>query len=305
MYSLKKIVIFVILILVAGNVTACVVYKPTYMLSDSEAEDDNIFTFEENNTLEIVVSENEKFILYFPEEQKARVLATQEIWHYGYGEWIRDGVAIPVFVSEEPQSLRNDAEIVNRTKYDYRAFCIWYAYENAEHFECEKFVPKAARDKTCYIAMLVNDVSNPVIRRWKQGARVCDHMWGKETPVECTTYFRLENDKWDYVDDNWWSFIHCNEGEEYIYSCEKGGFYFDAKTGCGEWKVNEIIVPIEVRFDNRRFLMNIYDKSNGKLILFASGYMESKDVAVFDVLSGDMFYKNSMKELIIKKKLFK
>ena len=277
----KLIAVFFVIALIAVLSSACTVLGSGCILrdiiydNDEETKDDkvkNFYTFEENNTLEVIVSENEKFILYFPANETYIHEQTGEPWHSGYGEWIKDGVAIPVSVMEEPEDNGHIFFKANFENYEYRGLWVYYNAEYAEYFKCEESLPDPLASATgCPIAMIINDSNNPTMKRWDSpGASSTHGDWEDEIiTVACSTYSRSGNDKWNYVDDDYWSFTHWEENEEVIYSCEKWNFSFNAKTGIGEWNVNGTTVPIMITFKKREYLMQIYNTDTGDRILSA------------------------------------
>jgi len=302
-YFSRLIICIYILILVAMSLSSCTIVDTrcvfdNYVHNEKPKKPINTFTFEENNTLEVIVSENEKFILYFPANETYIHEQTGEPWHRGYGEWIKDGVAIPVRVREEPEDDDRIIFDANETNYEYRGFEISYDVERARNFNCAKNIP----DASSYIALVVNDTENSVIKWWDSGYYPYNVKWDAPNDVMCNTYSRSEDDKWNYVDDDYWEFIHYDENEECTYSCDSINFSYDSMTKQGVWITNETTVPIRIEFDTIMFMIRIYDISTNKEILEASGYIRDENTAVFNEYWGDMIYADSVSEFIVEKR---
>lgn len=108
---------------------------------------ENHFTFEDYNVLEVIVSDSEKFVLYDTEIDD---------YESGIGEWIKDGVSYPIaFMDYDNNHLSGKhANIIIVPNANYGIY--WNTKDTDE-------MPPV-------IAMINNDTTNPGLYRWSTGA---------------------------------------------------------------------------------------------------------------------------------------
>lgn len=213
---------------------------------------ENHFTFDGYNVLEVIVSDSEKFILYDIENDDAES---------GVGEWIKDGVSYPInFMDYDRKYLDGKhANIVITPNENYGNY--W------NESDCEGMPP--------VIAMINNDTENPGLYRWSEGAY--PYNWEFEDvkiPVQYVTYTRNDLNDCSYIPEKAELFYSLND-ESASFISDELHFWFDGKTGEGFWSLNDIDIPIIASFEKSQFLLsvryNTADERQGVLIFSAIG----------------------------------
>ncbi|MBQ9106373.1 MAG: hypothetical protein IJY56_00620 [Clostridia bacterium] len=110
-----------------------------------------------------------------------------------------------------------------------------------------------------------------------------------------------ENIDFSITSSQWKDFI--NYDDSTVYQSLEHSFWYSPNTGVGEWKVNDIVIQIEIELLRHGPGIKIYDISNGdkKLILYAAGALSNNDTLILDCIDGDMFYNNSVESLTLTK----
>ena len=114
------------------------------------------YNFESYNTLELTVSDKEKFVLTI-EPELVDDSDPDNMRFAGYGDWHKDGLVYPVYFFEKEF---NDIE---EAPNGCRGFIIVYDFRRVAEYEV--YVP----DDFYAIAMIINDSNNPMIKRWVSG----------------------------------------------------------------------------------------------------------------------------------------
>jgi len=58
-----------------------------------------------------------------------------------------------------------------------------------------------------------------------------------------------------------------------------------------------------ITFKTREYLMQIYNTDTGDRILSAVGYIQDENTAVFNIYWGNMYYENTMGDLVLEKSI--
>lgn len=107
--------------------------------------------------------------------------------------------------------------------------------------------------------------------------------------------------EWTYPSKEWEEFISVEDDKNASYICEKGNFSCDAKSMQGFWLTNNVSVLIRIEFDPLSYQMKIYDAYTNECILSAKGNMQDENTAVFTEYTGNMFYNNTLGDIVVKK----
>lgn len=283
-----KIIFLMVVILMTVFLSGCSLLD--FLFANEVKQTSNIFNFDSYDTLEISISENEKFVL-----QKQSDLEWNNIGqtgYSGYGEWINNDLAIPVCFIESWDNDYSDKE-----RKVVRYFEVFYDKEKLAYFDLESKAPEVYLHSR--IMRAFNDADNPRINWCNQQEK---DSWDKEDiSVKYTTYERNPNDKWEYVSDDWWFFIN-NNGNA-VYRCEEWGFNYDTQTDSGLWSVNGKEIPIKIEFETDISAMKIYDLSEESKCIFDGKQAVFKDnnSVTFKECTQTMFYKDTKGEMVLKK----
>lgn len=213
---------------------------------------ENHFTFDGYNVLEVIVSDSEKFILYDTENDDGES---------GVGEWIKDGVSYPIDFMDYDRKHRagKHANIVI-----------------TQHTDCGNYWNTSDRDKTPpVLAMINNNSEDPGLYRWSKGAY--PYNWKFEDtkiPVQYRTYTREDlNDRF-YIPEKAAQFYSL-DNENISFVSDELNLWFYGKTGEGYWTLNDIDIPIIASFDQSQFILSVYynttDEREGMIIFSMSG----------------------------------
>lgn len=226
-------------------------------LTDSDGNtyyiiNENHFTFEGYNVLEVIVSDSEKFILYDTENDDCES---------GIGEWIKDGISYPIsFMDYDRKQLGGKhADIVISLDSYYGNY--WKASDI-------EGMPPA-------IVMINNDSENPGLYRWSTGTQ--PYNWEFENTkvsVQYRTYTRDDLHERFYIPEKAAQFYSL-EGENVSFVSDELDICFNGKTGEGFWTLNDVDIPIIASFDQSQFTFfvryNTADERQGILIFSAMG----------------------------------
>lgn len=214
---------------------------------------ENHFTFEGYNVLEVIVSDSEKFILYDIKDDDSET---------GIGEWIKDGVSYPIdFIDYDYKQRGGKHANIVITIGDYSREAYWNEVPTDE-------IPGV-------IAMINNDIENPGLYRWSTGAY--PYNWKFENtkvPVQYITYTR--DDLYDriYIPEKAVQFYSL-DNENISFVSDELNLCFNGITGEGYWTLNDIDIPIIASFDQSQFVFSVQyntsDERQGILIFSATG----------------------------------
>ena len=239
----------------------------------------NYFRFDTYDTLEIIVSENERFVLYD---------CTNDHAEEGIGEWIKNGTSIPVW-------FYND----NHMAYNIHGDIIIYPNEDA----CRYLDQDDRQQLTPFIAKIKNDTEHVCLYWWESGNYRYNDQYSSEVSVNYKTWKRSENNQWAYIPERAYSFYSIsNQGTTYI--CEEAFITFDGNTGLGTWTVNGQKIPVIASFDKESFIFilrfNTTDDRKGKVIFECAGESINEMEAIYSVSICPDFYDASFMFKMIK-----
>ncbi len=238
----------------------------------------NYFAFDTYNALEVTVDENEKFILYDVADDGEE---------YGFGEWIRDGVAVMVVFTNDGDSGydRHGDLIVSRDDYN--------PYDTSA-------------SEAGYIARIANDSEAPSLRKWRSGHFPYDVKFNSERiSVDVATHTVEQPFDTLYLPQCALSFYGIDQESENTYYCDEIGLAFDRSTGEGSCIINGEAVPITVFFDMERFELtvryNTADDRKGVTILSALGESIKETEATYSIMSTSEFSNISAESITVRK----
>lgn len=285
---LRIIAVIMCFVLMVSCFSGCI-----FRLFGADEEEVVTFDFEGYNSLEVVVSDSEKFILFFTEEGIEYLKNNQEDHSYsGYGEWIKDGVARPVYIAED------DAD---NAFFDYTDG-IRIDYDKEKDFYADSYITENYSNT---IAIIVNNAKEPTLRWYSDGGyNSMPYTWGDTVPVTVSTVNRDLNEKWSYISEAWTEFASVDREKGTRFVCNEQNFFYDAGLCEGEWNVNGTKIPIRIEFKEDRPCMEIYDTRydtrGDRLILTAEGYeIIDENTIKFNNLTGNMFYSDTVKSITI------
>ena len=219
--------------------------------SKSYIINENHFTFDSYNILEVIVSDNEKFILYDFKSGNNES---------GIGEWIKDGVSYPIAFMDHDRK-HPDGKHANIVIFPDDYYGYW------SKSDVEGLSP--------VIAQINNDTENPGLYRWSDGAH--PYNWEFENTkvsVEYITYTRNDLNSQFYIPEKAARFYSLN-GENISFSSDELNLWFNGKTGEGYWTLDGIDIPIIASFNVSQFSFsvryNTTDERQGILIFSATG----------------------------------
>lgn len=213
---------------------------------------ENHFTFEDYNVLEVIVSDSEKFVLYDTEIDD---------YESGIGEWIKDGVSYPIaFMDYDNNHLSGKhANIIIVPNANYGIY--WNTKDTDE-------MPPV-------IAMINNDTTNPGLYRWSTGAYLYNCKF--ETKKEDVQYLTYTNNALSdhlYIPEKVAYFYSSNK-EDITFASDELNIWFDGETGEGFWTLDNIDIPIIASLDQSQFILSVHyntaDEKQGMLIFSMSG----------------------------------
>lgn len=213
---------------------------------------ENHFTFDGYNVLEVIVSDSEKFILYDTQKDDRET---------GIGEWIKDGVSYPIdFIDYDRDHRGGKHANIVITPNEY--------YENYWQISDRQEMPPV-------IAMINNDTQNPGLYRWSDGAH--PYNWEFEdtkVSVQYRAYTRDDLNGLFYIPQKAAQFYELESGKTSFVSDELH-LSFDGKTGEGFWMLNGVEIPVIASFDQNQFgfsvRYNTGDERQGVLVFSATG----------------------------------
>ena len=258
---MKKVLSIILISILLLVFASCDFQTPTSdqkeYLTDSDGNtyyivNENHFTFDDYNVLEVVVSDSEKIILYDTKNDDRES---------GIGEWIIDGISYPIsFMDyEREHSGGKHANIVISPDAYYGNY--WQTSDT--------------KDNPPLIAMINNDTENPGLYRWSHGTQLYNVKFEDEkTPVQYVTYTRNDLDDRYYIPQKAAKFYSADT-DNISFVSEELSLSFNGKTGEGIWQLNGIDIPVIASFDKDQFILyvryNTTDEREGNLIFEAKG----------------------------------
>jgi len=253
---------------------------------------ENHFKFDMYNILEVVVSETERFILYNYDYTEENSLS-------GTGEWIKDGVSIPIYFDDGSHStLYGHDDIV--IQYDISS--IYYKDNMIPEDEFE--------NKHWHIAKIHNDTEKPGLS-WCTSANSYypyNDKYGDEIDVEYKVYTRDDLSDGKYIPERAKSFYSANDKHNVSFVSNEIGLKFDAKTGKGTWALNDKSYTIIASFNQEDFTFSVRydtkDQMNGYEIFSGKGKSIDENVVVYDLtFLPDNCYDDTLTTIEIKKQI--
>lgn len=226
---------------------------------------ENYFKFDTYNVLEVIINDNEKFILYDTEDDGTEM---------GYGEWLRNGKSIPIFFSSDTITF-----YVGNT-YLHGDIYIYFDSANPYFFDEET-------DLQYYIAKLSNDESNPKLYWWEYGHYPYNVTFIDESVQVSLNKLTIDNLPHDFylnsIQRQFWTW-----GEDSIFYFENMDLCFSSMAGTGVWKNGPDEYPVKVDIDVKNFKIYVFfdtaDKNNGKLFFVAEGVSLDESAASCNIL---------------------
>lgn len=218
----------------------------------------NHFKFDTYNTVEVVISDEERFILYDIEDDDAE---------NGFGEWIKGNFSIPIYFSEYSYgdtSYKHTDIVIFSDQYD-----VYYA--------------GGADDYPHIIAKIHNDVGDPRLYWCTTSNNYFPYRdeYGEEVSVEYKMYEGNFGES-SYVPERARDFYRSIG----TYSCAELELEFDS-TGNGMWTLNDTTYPVIVSFNEELFSFsvryNTTDERDGYLIFSGEGTEISVNEASYNI----------------------
>lgn len=255
--------------------------SPTTDSADNEYNvlNKNYFRFDIYDTLEVIVSDNERFVLYDHVKDQAEE---------GIGEWIKDGNSLPV-------RFYND----NGTAYNIHGDIIIYPNADA----CRYLGLDVSHQLTPFVAKIKNDSEQICLYWWESGNYPYNDQYGDKVSVKYRTYQRSELDQWAYIPEKAYSFYSGLDQETAVFSCTEASFSFSGFSCLGTWTINGEEIPVKAVFDKENFsfylLFNTADDRNGEIIFEGAGESITETEAIYTIMICPNFYdENSTIKLI-------
>lgn len=215
--------------------------KPVETFTDSSGNkyaNENYFRFDSYDTVELIISATEKFVLYDN---------TKDDYESGVGEWHKNGIVLPI-------EFHDFSPI---TSWSHGDIYIWYNESALAYLPLD-----VQFETTPFIAKIDNDSENPMVSWWKSGNFVYNASFHEKASVECVKRTRGEDERWLYISNEAYDFYNVEDGQKVTYSCPEGNFQWDGTTGEGVWTVNDIIIPVRVSFNIRSFQFFVFEKTD-------------------------------------------
>lgn len=268
---MKRIIAFLCVICITLTFAGCDSLEQTsasrVYYTDEHGEEyyninDNYFTFEGYNVLEVIVNDSEKFILYDYEKDQGET---------GYGEWIKDGVSYPIDFIDSTCNYpggRHGNIVISKEE--------GVSYSSGEYRRKYDFWEDDIHDKTPPVfAMINNDQENPGLYRWSDGAYPYNWEFEKtKVSVQYKTYTREDLHDRVYIPEKLAQFYSSNT-DNTSFSLNGLDLSFNGKTGEGVWKLNGVDIPIIASFNQDEFTLsvryNTKDEREGLEIFLAEG----------------------------------
>ena len=213
---------------------------------------ENYFTFDGYNVLEVIVSDSEKIILYDTENDDGES---------GVGEWIKDGVSYPIdfmdYDRKHPGGKHANIVIT-------------------PHANCGNYWNTSNGNETLHlIAMINNNSEDPGLYHRSKGTQ--PYNWefdDTKITVQYRTYTREDMNGRFYIPEKAAQFYSL-DNKNVSFASDELNLWFDGKTGKGYWTLNEIDIPIIASFDQSQFILSVYynttDERQGMIIFSMSG----------------------------------
>ena len=240
----------------------------------------NYFRFDTYNVLEVIVSEDERFVFFDTTPNDDR--------ESGPGLWLRNGVVAQVWVFNDggewrPDGLHGDLIVQLSPPWHY-----------TEHYvdpDLLDFAPTKnhADYGTPYIACIKNDSEHPGLQWYVDGTNSFNVRFSEEiTPVEYKTHTLEDAYRKLTLPRPVYQFYTIEKETTATYSCEEAGFQWDGATGKGTWEYDGKTIPISVTMDERYFTLEVTcdteDEFAGTLLYSAKGKSINETTAIYEVV---------------------
>ncbi len=260
----------------------------------------NPFAFDTYNTLELIIDENEKIILYGYYEDEFDEL-------YGEGEWIKDGKTIPVFFNDSSDYgvVHDDIEVIIDYRY-IEDLSLIGTNKDPYEFQIARYVMKIHNDHTSPAIYRV--VKQPVYKEsdsyFSEVSQVVFD--DKAIPVEYKTYVTEELDEAEFLTTSERNFLNVNETP--LFCSSEIGLSFNAISGEGTWTVSDVSYPVTVDIVGDMSYIRVYyntDDENAGVLIFKFTRRNTYDTeAVYEIdMMPDNIYPDTMKYFILEKQI--
>ena len=242
----------------------------------------NYFRFDTYNVLEVIVSEDERFVFHDTTPNDDR--------ESGPGLWYRNGVVANVWMFNDggewrPDGLHGDLIVELTYPWGYGEYCV--------DPELLDFAPtKNHRDDVHsrdYIACIKNDSDHPGLQWYVDGTNSFNVRFSEEiTPVEYKTHTLEDAYRKLTLPRPVYQFYTIEKETIATYSCEEAGFQWDGATGKGTWEYDGKTIPISVTMDESYFTLEVTcdteDEFTGTLLYSAKGKSINETTAIYEVV---------------------
>lgn len=288
----RGICLFLLIVLLGFNFNGCFSQEDDPYSAKERPE---YFHFDTYNVLELEISETNRFVLYYAKRYD-KIREESGLYSVGgIGKWINGSSSTLVTFYQGSENTKK------------RYITIDYA-SNTPYFS-DIGVPREKYEQTSgLIAKLDNNTENPLLY-WCESCNPhppYKEKFGLPIPVSIKTYTEEDIDADNYIPPEARAFY--DKTEDAIYSCEEAGFWFDAKTMKGTWKIRDNEYSVIAAFDEKWFHFSLHyateDEHHGILIFkaYGIGNSVSETQMAYEIETmPDYCYDESFKEFTITK----